>query len=67
MGSSNRDEAGRFLESPDSLHPKIIGLRLPKRDYPRFEALAEVEGVSLAELARRACLNYLNQKADIPS
>lgn len=56
-----RDKSGRFLESSDSLQAKAIGLRLPKKYYPHFEALAKARGLSLAELARLACLDYLER------
>jgi len=60
--SRPRNEAGKFVESPDSLHPKSIGLRLPKKVYPEFEALARAEGIPMTELARKACLEYLERK-----
>ncbi|MDY7022691.1 MAG: hypothetical protein SWJ54_15255 [Cyanobacteriota bacterium] len=56
-----RNDTGKFVESPDSLHPKTIGLRLPKRAFPDFEALAEAEGIPMTELARKACLDYLER------
>jgi hypothetical protein len=56
-----RDKAGRFSVSPKSLCSKAIGLRLPKEHYLSFEALAKARGLSLAELARLACLDYLER------
>ena len=54
-----RGEGGKFVPSDNSLHPKTIGLRLPKRLFSDFEALAQAQGISMAELARKACLEYL--------
>lgn len=59
--SRPRNEAGKFVESPDSLHPKTIGLRLPKKVFPDFEELARSEGIPMTELARKACLEYLER------
>ncbi|NJL09268.1 MAG: hypothetical protein HC908_00645 [Calothrix sp. SM1_7_51] len=36
----------------------------PKQYYPRFEELAKARGLSLAELARLACLDYLERNAE---
>jgi predicted DNA-binding ribbon-helix-helix protein len=46
------------------LHSKAIGLRLPKKYYQYFEALAKARGLSLAELARLACLDYLERNSE---
>ena len=36
MEERPRDENGQFLEQPDSLHPKMIGLRISKNDDPKL-------------------------------
>ena len=60
--SRPRNDVGKFVEQPDSLHPKTIGLRLPKNVLADFEELARAEGIPLTELARKACLEYLERR-----
>ncbi len=56
-----RNSSGRFQAVPDSLHPKTIGLRISKTDYPRFIELAEAMGMRPTELARKAVEEYLER------
>lgn len=49
---AERDDKGKFVESPESLHPKTIGLRLHKTHYQRFLDLANEMGKRPTELAR---------------
>jgi predicted DNA-binding protein len=57
----DRDDEGKFVESPDSLHRKTIGLRVSKSVYPKLEALSKRTGKSMAELAREAVHDYVNR------
>lgn len=57
----DRDNEGKFLESPDSLYPKTIGLRVSKSVYPKLEALSKRTGKSMAELSREAVHEYVNR------
>lgn len=50
--NAQRDSRGRLIESPDSLHPKTIGLRLKKSTYPKFLEIAEQFEMTPTELAR---------------
>lgn len=56
-----RNDVGQFEERPDSLHRKVIGIRLSKRNYPKFLELAEAKGVRPTELARVAVDEYLER------
>jgi hypothetical protein len=49
------------VESPDTLHRKTIGLRIPKTDYPRFLALCAKMELTPTELARKAVIDYINR------
>ena len=55
-----RNEEGKFVESPDSLYRKTIGLRVSKSIYPKLEALSKRTGKSIAELAREAVHEYIS-------
>ena len=57
----DRDNEGKFVESPDSLYPKTIGLRVSKSVYPKLEALSKRTGKSMAELSREAVHEYVNR------
>lgn len=61
----DRDNEGKFVESPDSLYPKTIGLRVSKSVYPKLEALSKRTGKSMAELAREAVHDYVNRKEQL--
>ena len=56
-----RNAEGRFVESPDTLHRKTIGLRIPKADYPSFLALCAKMELTPTELARKAVIDYINR------
>ncbi|MDJ0581672.1 ribbon-helix-helix domain-containing protein [Crocosphaera sp.] len=56
-----RDPEGKFLESPDSLYRKTIGLRVSKSIYPKLEELAQKTGKSMAEIARDAVHEYIQR------
>jgi len=56
-----RNEQGKFVESPDSLHPKTIGLRLHKTRYQRFLDLADEMGKRPTELAREVLERWVDQ------
>lgn len=47
-----RDEKGRFIESDDSMSPKVLGVRLRKAYHTRFLELAKKLGKRPAELSR---------------
>ena len=64
MPEQVRNEIGQFQENPDSLYSKSIGLRLSKRDYPKFVELAKSKKVSLAELAREAVAKYIKDNSE---
>jgi predicted HicB family RNase H-like nuclease len=55
-----RDTEGRFIDSPDSLYPKTIGLRISKSRHEKFRAIAEEQGVTIAELARQVIHDYVD-------
>lgn len=55
------DNEGKFVESPDSLYQKTIGLRVSKSVYPKLEALSKRTGKNLAEIAREAVHEYVNR------
>ena len=57
-----RNEEGKFVESPDSLYRKTIGLRVSKSIYPKLEALSKRTGKSIAELAREAVHEYISAR-----
>ncbi len=56
-----RDPEGKFLESPDSLYRKTIGLRVSKSIYPKLEELSQKTGKSMAEIARDAVHEYIER------
>ncbi len=56
-----RDPEGKFLESPDSLYRKTIGLRVSKSIYPKLEELSHKTGKSMAEIARDAVHEYIER------
>ena len=59
MEERPRDENGQFLEQPDSLHPKMIGLRISKDDYPKLMELAKSKGCRPTVLVRQVLKEYL--------
>ena len=56
-----RDPEGKFIESPDTLYRKTIGLRVSKSIYPKLEELSRRTGKSMAELAREAVHEYVSR------
>jgi predicted DNA-binding protein len=56
-----RNEEGKFVESPESLYRKTIGLRVSKSIYPKLEELSQRTGKSMAELAREAVHEYISR------
>ncbi len=64
MEERPRDENGQFLEQPDSLHPKMIGLRISKNDYPKLMELAKSKGCRPTVLVRQAVTEYLKEHYD---
>ncbi|MEO0536674.1 MAG: hypothetical protein AAF215_22700 [Cyanobacteria bacterium P01_A01_bin.123] len=61
MTTPDRGDGGKFVESPDSLYPKTIGLRVSKRDYPKLEKLSANTGKTMAAIAREAVSKYLTE------
>lgn len=59
---ADRDDKGKFVESPDSLHPKTIGLRLHKTHYQRFLDLADEQGKRPTEVAREIIEAWIDSK-----
>lgn len=59
---SDRDDKGKFVESPDSLHPKTIGLRLHKTHYQRFLDLADEMGKRPTEAARQIIEQWIDEQ-----
>lgn len=57
-----RDQKGQFVESPDSLHSKTIGLRLHKSHYPKFLELAAKSGKRPTELAREVIEKWIDEQ-----
>jgi hypothetical protein len=55
-----RNESGKFVQSPDSLHPKTIGLRLRKSHYQKWVDSVEASSLSSTELARAIIEAWLN-------
>lgn len=59
---ADRDDKGKFVESPDSLHPKTIGLRLHKSHYQQFLDLADALGKRPTELAREVIEKWIDEE-----
>ena len=58
---AERDDKGKFVESPESLHPKTIGLRLHKTHYQHFLDLADEVGKRPTELAREVIEKWIDE------
>lgn len=54
-----RNKEGKFVEDPNSLHPKSISFRVSKQNYPRLMALAESLNLRPGELVREVVEQYL--------
>lgn len=61
-----RDEKGQLAESPNSLYPRVIGVRVSKASYPKLIALAEAKNLRPTELARQAIEEYVQHHQDKP-
>jgi hypothetical protein len=57
-----RNKEGKFVESPDSLHPKTVGLRLHKSHYQVFIEAANEAGKRPTELAREIIESWLDAR-----
>lgn len=57
-----RNRLGRFEASPESLHPKTIGLRLHKSHYDRFYDISTGMGKRPTELAREIIEAWLDRQ-----
>lgn len=62
-----RNQEGKFIESPDSLYRKTIGLRVSKSIYPKLQELSQRTGLSMAELAREAVHEYVRAREQVES
>jgi len=61
---ANRDEEGKFVESPESLERKVISFRLPKSLYPKFLEAAKGRGKEVSVMAREVVEEWLKREAD---
>jgi len=57
---TDRDKSGKFVPSENSLHPKTIGLRLHRKYYDRFMAIAEEKQITSVELARAIIQEWMD-------
>jgi hypothetical protein len=56
-----RNEKGQLMPEDNSLHPKVIGVRISKSSYPKLIALAQSRNLRPTELARLAIEEYLKE------
>lgn len=59
IDNRSRNAQGQLMPEANSLHPKVIGVRISKSSYPKLIALAQSKNLRPTELARLAIEEYI--------